>query len=53
MHLTVDRDGKTFQTTVTPVLDDRIGAGYAGWDERGEIQLATIEPGYPRRQGRD
>jgi regulator of sigma E protease len=47
MHLTVDRDGKTFQTTVTPVLNDRIGAGYAGWDERGEIQLATIEPGYP------
>jgi regulator of sigma E protease len=47
MHLTVDRGGKRFDTTVTPVLNERIGAGFAGWDERGQIQLATVEPGYP------
>ena len=47
MYLTVQRNGKRFDTTVTPVLNDRIGAGFAGWDERGEIQLGTIEAGYP------
>jgi regulator of sigma E protease len=47
MHLTVDRGGKRFDTIVTPVLNERIGAGFAGWDERGQIQLATVEPGYP------
>ena len=47
MHLTIERGGKTFPAVVTPVLNDRIGAGFAGWDERGQIQLATVEPGYP------
>ena len=47
MHLIIERGGKTFPAVVTPVLNDRIGAGFAGWDERGQIQLATVEPGYP------
>jgi regulator of sigma E protease len=29
------------------VLNDRIGVGFAGWDERGTIQLGQVEPGYP------
>ena len=24
-----------------------LGVGYAGWDERGEIQLVEVEPGFP------
>ena len=47
MHLTIERDGKRFDTVVTPVLNDRIGVGFAGWDERGTIQLGQVEPGYP------
>jgi regulator of sigma E protease len=47
MYLTVERNGKRFDTTVTPVLNDRIGVGFAGWDERGQIQLGQVEPGYP------
>ena len=47
MYLTVERNGKRFDTTVTPVLNDRIGVGFAGWDERGTIQLGQVEPGYP------
>jgi regulator of sigma E protease len=47
MYLTVDRNGKRFNTTVTPTLNDRLGVGFAGWDERGQIQLGSIEPGYP------
>jgi regulator of sigma E protease len=47
MHLKILRNGKTFDTTVIPVLNDRIGVGWAGWDERGQIQLVQIESGYP------
>jgi regulator of sigma E protease len=47
MHLVVDRNGKRFETTVVPNLNDRIGGGFAGWDERGQIQLGQVEPGYP------
>ncbi len=47
MHLTIDRNGKRFETTVTPTLNERIGAGFAGWDERGQIQLGQVEAGYP------
>jgi regulator of sigma E protease len=47
MYVTIERNGKRFQTTVTPVLNERIGVGFAGWDERGTIQLGQIEPGYP------
>jgi regulator of sigma E protease len=47
MHLTVERNGKRFETTVVPTLNDRIGGGFAGWDERGQIQLGSVEAGYP------
>ena len=47
MYLTVDRAGKRFNTVVTPTLSERLGVGYAGWDERGEIQLVEVEPGFP------
>ena len=47
MYLTVERDGKTFNTTVVPILSERLGVGFAGWDERGQIQLGQVEPGYP------
>jgi regulator of sigma E protease len=47
MHVVVERKGNRFNTTVTPVLDQRSGVGYAGWDERGEIQLSSVEPNFP------
>jgi regulator of sigma E protease len=47
MHITLDRGGKLIDTTVTPVLNERIGVGFAGWDGRGQIQLGSVEPGYP------
>src|ERR1051325_6823768 len=47
MHLTIERNGKRFDTTVTPTLNERLGVGFAGWDERGQIQLGQGEPGYP------
>lgn len=47
MYVTIERNGKEFDTTVVPILSEKLGVGYAGWDERGEIQLAGVEPGYP------
>jgi len=45
MFLMIERNGKQFDAVVTPSLSERTGAGYAGWHERGEIQLAAVEPG--------
>jgi len=50
MHLTILRNGKRFDTTVTPTLSDRTGVGFAGWDERGQIQLGDVEHGMPADQ---
>jgi len=47
MDLTVERNGKRFDTTVTPILGERSGVGFAGWDERGEVQLGNLSPGMP------
>ena len=47
MRLTIERNGKRFDTAVTPTLSERIGVGYAGWDERGDIQLVEVEPDRP------
>ena len=47
MYLTIERNGKRLDVVVTPTLSERYGVGYAGWDERGEVQLGAVEPGYP------
>lgn len=47
MYLTIERGGQRLDKVVTPTLNERLGFGYAGWDERGEVQLGAIEPGYP------
>jgi len=47
MYLTIERGGKTFDTTVIPVYNDRLGMGYAGWDERDQIEIAQLEPNFP------
>src|SRR5262245_3781703 len=47
MYLTVERNGKRFNTTVIPIMGERSGVGFAGWDERGEVQLGNLSPGMP------
>lgn len=50
IHLTIERNGKDFETTVTPVMDDRTGLGVAGWSERGEVQLGPVSPNMPAQK---
>jgi regulator of sigma E protease len=47
MHLTIERDGRRFDTDVTPAMNERTGVGSAGWDERGEIELVSVDPEMP------
>jgi regulator of sigma E protease len=47
MRLTIERGGRQFDTTVTPTLDERSGAGNAGWSEKGEVQLGPVSAGMP------
>jgi len=50
MNLTIERNGSRFDTVLTPTLSERTGVGYAGWDERGLVQLGSVEPGMPADQ---
>jgi len=47
MQVTVERGGKRFSVTVTPVLLERAGVGFAGWSEEAEIQITDVSPGLP------
>jgi regulator of sigma E protease len=47
MYITVDRAGRRINTVVTPVLSESTGVGYAGWDERGEVEVAEVNPEFP------
>jgi regulator of sigma E protease len=47
LTVTVERNGHQFPVTVTPVLDDKEGVGSAGWEGQNEIQVASVNDGYP------
>jgi regulator of sigma E protease len=47
MYITLDRGGRHINTVVTPVLSESTGVGYAGWDERGEVEVAEVNPDFP------
>ena len=48
MHLTIERNGKRFDTTVTPALSERIGRGLRRVGRaRRDPDWARWKPGYP------
>jgi len=50
MHLTIERDGRQFDTTVTPVTDERSGLGSAGWVWRGDVELGQLSAKMPAQK---
>jgi regulator of sigma E protease len=50
LAVTVERNGKTIQTAVTPVLDDRSGVGTAGWAPRAQVEVGDLTPGMPAQK---
>ena len=43
----VERSGRVFNTTVTPVLDEKSGMGDAGWEGQNTIQVGAVTEGMP------
>ncbi len=50
LDVEVERNGKTFHTTVTPVLDDRSGVGLAGWAPPAQVEIGDLSPGMPAQK---
>ncbi len=47
LSVTIERSGHQFPVSVTPVLDEKEGVGSAGWEGQNEIQVASVNEGYP------
>lgn len=45
--VSVERSGRVFNTTVTPVLDEKSGLGDAGWEGQNTIQVGAVTEGMP------
>ena len=46
------RNGQRKLVPVTPVLDPKTGAGFAGWGEQTDIEIASARCQFARRQSR-
>ncbi|MBI3470630.1 MAG: RIP metalloprotease RseP [Candidatus Solibacter usitatus] len=47
LNITVEREGKRFPAMVTPVLEEKLGVGCAGWSEKTEVEIGSVSPGMP------
>jgi regulator of sigma E protease len=45
MDVWVIRGGERLHLTVTPVLDERLGAGFAGWAQETDVEVAAVVEG--------
>jgi regulator of sigma E protease len=41
----VKRKGETLHFAITPVYDERLGAGYAGWGQETDVEVAAVVDG--------
>src|SRR5579871_1431823 len=52
MEVWIKRDGERQHLTVTPLLDEKDGIGYAGWAQETDVQVAAVIAGMDaERQG--
>jgi len=47
MTVTMERNGHRFPVSLMPVMDQKEGLGTVGWDSQNEIQVASVNEGYP------
>ncbi len=47
LEVRIDRSGREFNVTVTPVLDDRTGIASVGWQQEGEVEVGGLSPDMP------
>jgi len=50
LAVTLERNGKTIETTVTPVLDEAAGIGSVGWSPRAQVEVGELSPGMPAQK---
>jgi len=50
MFVTIERNGKAVRNHGDATMGERSGLGFAGWDERGEVQLGEITPNLPAQK---
>ncbi len=50
LDVEVERSGKIIHTTVTPVLDDHTGVGFAGWAPPAQVEVGDLTPGKPAQK---
>jgi regulator of sigma E protease len=47
LSVTIERAGHQFPVSITPVFDEKSGVGSAGWEGQNEIQVSSVNEGYP------
>jgi len=47
MTVTMERNGHQFPVSLTPVMDPKEGLGSVGWEGQNQIQVASVNDGYP------
>jgi regulator of sigma E protease len=47
LNVTMERNGHRFPLSLTPVMDEKEGLGSIGWEGQNEIQVASVNDGYP------
>lgn len=47
LAITVERNGKSIRTTVTPIFDEATEVGSAGWSPRAQVEVGDLSPGMP------
>jgi regulator of sigma E protease len=47
LTVTIERNGRQFPVSIMPVLDEKEGVGSAGWEGQNQIEVGSINEGYP------
>jgi regulator of sigma E protease len=47
LTVTIERNGRQFPVSLMPVLDEKEGVGSAGWEGQNQIEVGSINEGYP------
>ena len=47
LTVTIERSGRQFPVSLTPVLDEKEGVGSAGWEGQNQIEVGAVNDGYP------
>lgn len=47
LPVVLERGSRRIETSITPLLNERYGVGFAGWWQEAEVQVGPVSPGMP------